>query len=148
MKRFLRMNKEIYSDNMPDTEETIPINDEYDIVTARSAGKTIASSIGFGLVDQTRISTAISELARNILRYAKTGTVHVKQVAADGRNGIEVVAEDQGPGIANLELAMTDGHTTGRGLGAGLPGTKRLMDEFEIDTKVGRGTTVTARKWV
>ncbi len=133
---------------MPDTEETIPIRDEYDIVTARSTGKTIASATGFGLVDQTRISTAISELARNILRYAKTGTVYVRQVTADERNGIEVVAEDQGPGIANLDLAMTDGHTTGGGLGAGLPGTKRLMDEFEIDTKVGRGTTVTARKWV
>ncbi len=74
--------------------------------------------------------------------------MYVKQVAADGRNGIEVVAEDHGPGIANLDLAMTDGHTTGGGLGAGLPGTKRLMDEFEIDTKVGRGTTVTTRKWV
>lgn len=133
---------------MPDTEETIPIRDEYDIVTARSAGKTIALSIGFGLVDQTRISTAISELARNILRYAKTGTVCVRLVTADGKDGIEVVAEDQGPGISNLELAMTDGHSTGKGLGAGLPGTKRLMDEFEIDTKVGRGTTVTTRKWV
>ncbi len=133
---------------MPDTEETIPIKDEYDIVTARSAGKKIASSTGFGLVDQTRISTAISELARNILRYAETGTVYVRQVTAERGGGIEIVAEDRGPGIANLDLAMTDGHTTGGGLGAGLPGTKRLMDEFEIDTEVGRGTTVTTRKWV
>ena len=129
-------------------EETVPINDEYDIVTARSQGKSTASSIGFGLVDQTRISTAISELARNILRYADSGVVYIREVAAEGKTGIEIVAEDHGPGIADLELAMTDGHTTGGGLGAGLPGTKRLMDEFEIDTEVGRGTIVTARKWV
>ncbi|MEA1864327.1 MAG: anti-sigma regulatory factor [Euryarchaeota archaeon] len=133
---------------MSDSEETIPIKDEYDIVVARSAGKTISSKCGFGLVDQTRISTAISELARNILVYAVTGTVYIREVDADGKHGIEVVAEDHGPGIANLDLAMTDGHTTGGGLGAGLPGTKRLMDEFEIVTAVGEGTTVTVRKWV
>ncbi len=148
MRRLLGKNKGRYSDNMPDTEETIPIKDEYDIVAARSAGKALSSQCGFGLVDQTRISTAISELARNILVYAVTGTVHIRGVRADEKHGIEIVAEDHGPGIANLDLAMTDGHTTGRGLGSGLPGTKRLMDEFEIKSEVGRGTTVTTRKWV
>ncbi|HDJ37948.1 MAG TPA: ATP-binding protein [Methanosarcinales archaeon] len=133
---------------MSGIEETVPINDEYDIVTARSLGKSTAASIGFGLVDQTRISTAISELARNILRYADSGVVYIREVASVGAAGVEIVAEDHGPGIADLELAMTNGHTTGGGLGAGLPGTKRLMDEFEIDTEVGRGTIVTARKWV
>jgi len=133
---------------MSGIEETVPINDEYDIVTARSQGKSTAASIGFGLVDQTRISTAISELARNILRYADSGVVYIREVASEGAAGVEIVAEDHGPGIADLELAMTNGHTTGGGLGAGLPGTKRLMDEFEIDTEVGRGTIVTARKWV
>ena len=133
---------------MAGIKKSIPIKDEYDIVTARSAGKSISSEIGFGIVDQTRISTAISELARNILVHANEGIVHLRQVAIDEKIGIEIMAEDAGPGIENIELAMTDGYTTGGGLGAGLPGTKRLMDDFEIDTEVGRGTTVTVRKWM
>ena len=126
---------------MSDSEETIPIKDEYDIVAARSAGKTISSKCGFGLVDQTRISTAISELARNILVYAVTGTVYIREVDATGKHGIEVVAEDHGPGIANLDLAMTDGHTTGGGLGV-------FRTSERISGIPGRAVPVRHRKYI
>ena len=130
-------------------EKRVPIKDEYDIVMARSAGKNVAKEVGFGIVDQTRIATAISELARNIIVHAVEGMVEIRQVYGDGGNvGLEVVAVDHGPGIPDVEQAMRDGFTTGKGLGAGLGGAKRLVDEFEIDSAVGKGTKVSVRKWL
>ena len=130
-------------------EKRVPIKDEYDIVMARSAGKNVAKEIGFGIVDQTRIATAISELARNIIVHAVEGVVEIKQIYRDGGSvGLQVVASDHGPGIPDVEQAMRVGFSTGHGLGAGLGGTKRLVDDFQIDSTVGKGTTVTIRKWL
>lgn len=128
-------------------EKNILIRDEYDIVSARSVAEQMAAEIGMGIVDQSRVATAVSELARNIVVHAGTGVVDFQQVCEEGKNGLEVVAVDSGPGIPDLELAMQDGYTTSGGLGVGLPGTKHLVDEFKIDSKVGMGTTVTIRKW-
>jgi len=128
--------------------EVIPVIEELDIVTARQAGRKISRSLGFSLVDQTRITTAISELARNIVLYAGSGTITIRSICNGNRSGIEIIAEDKGPGIANVEKAMEDGFSTSGGLGAGLPGVRRLMDEFEIDTAVGEGTTIKITKWV
>ncbi|MDD5093388.1 MAG: anti-sigma regulatory factor [Dehalococcoidia bacterium] len=130
-----------------DIEKSVLIKDEYDIVTARSTAKQMAAEIGLGIVDQSRIATAVSELARNIVVYAGKGVVNFQWLSENDRNGLEIVAVDSGPGIADIDWAMTDGYTSGGGLGIGLPGTKRLMDEFEIESKVGRGTTITIRKW-
>jgi serine/threonine-protein kinase RsbT len=130
-------------------EQCIPVKTDLDIVSARVEGRNLAKEMGFGTVDQARIATAISELARNIVLYAPKGRVTVRAIASnDGGQGIEVVCEDDGPGIANVELVMQDGYSTSSGLGMGLPGTKRLMDEFEIETKLGVGTKVTVRKWL
>jgi serine/threonine-protein kinase RsbT len=118
-----------------------------DIVAARRAGRELAEQRGFKPVDCAQIATAISELARNICLYAGTGTVYLVTLDEGGRAGIEIVAEDHGPGIADPDLAMRDGYSTSRGLGLGLPGTRRLMDEFAITTSPGVGTTVRARKW-
>lgn len=128
-------------------EKSISIKDEYDIVSARSVGKQMAAEIGLGIVDQSRIATAVSELARNIVLYAGTGVVTFRRLNDGGRSGLEIVASDSGPGIADIELAMQDGYTSGNGLGVGLPGTKRLMDEFEIKSEVGKGTRVMIKKW-
>ena len=130
-------------------EKRVPVKDEYDIVMARSAGKNVAKDVGFGIVDQTRIATAISELARNIIVHAVEGMIEIRQIYGnEGNAGLEVVATDNGPGIPDIEQAMRDGFSTGRGLGAGLGGAKRLADEFEIDSTVGKGTRVTVRKWL
>jgi serine/threonine-protein kinase RsbT len=134
---------------MPD-EQHIPIVREEDIVLARQEGRALAKALGFGLVDQSRIATAISELARNVIRYAVRGEVTLRPLIASdgsGRRGLEVEVTDRGPGIADPEAAMRDGYTTGSGLGMGLPGAKRLMDEFSLISAPGQGTTVTARKW-
>lgn len=128
-------------------EKDVLIKDEYDIVSARSVGKQIAGEIGLGIVDQSRIATAISELARNIVLYAGGGVITFQRLGDGGRSGLEIRAVDNGPGIADIELAMQDGYTSGGGLGVGLPGTKRLMDEFEIESEVGKGTRITIRKW-
>lgn len=128
-------------------ERHVPIIREEDIVLARQEGRTLAKALGFGLVDQSRIATAISELARNIIRYADHGEVVLRSLDASGRVGLEIVVSDEGPGILDIAVAMRDGYTTGGGLGMGLPGTKRLMDEFTLQSAVGRGTMVTARKW-
>jgi serine/threonine-protein kinase RsbT len=125
----------------------IPIASEADIVLARHQGRNLAAQLGATSSEQTRIATAISELARNIVQYAKPGEIVLSVVEA-GKRGIQVIARDHGPGIADLSLALTDGYSTGGGLGLGLPGSKRLMDEFEIVSVVGQGTTVTVRKWV
>jgi len=130
-------------------EQCIPVKTDLDIVSARMEGRNLASELGFGTIDQARIATAISELARNVILYAPEGKVTVRAIVSDdGRRGIEVACEDNGPGIANVELVMQDGYSTSSGLGMGLPGTKRLMDEFEIETKLGIGTKVTVRKWL
>jgi serine/threonine-protein kinase RsbT len=134
---------------MPD-EQHIPIIREEDIVLARQEGRALAKALGFGLVDQSRIATAISELARNVIRYAVRGEVILRSLIAtdgSGRRGLEVEVADSGPGIVDTEAAMRDGYTTGGGLGMGLPGTKRLMDEFSLITAPGQGTIVTVRKW-
>ena len=127
----------------------VEIHNDLDIVTARVAGREMAQEMGFGVIDQARVATAISELARNVVRYADGGEVVLREVAGkDGRRGIEVVVEDKGPGIEDVKLALRNGYSTGRGFGMGLPGTRRLMDEFEIETVVGEGTKVTVRKWL
>lgn len=125
----------------------VPINSDEDIVTARRTGRVLASEAGFPSSDLTLIATAISELARNIVLYAEYGEVVIRLEEVSGRTGIVVVARDEGPGIPDVEHAMQDGYSTSGGLGLGLPGTKRLMDEFEIESEVGRGTVVTVKKW-
>jgi serine/threonine-protein kinase RsbT len=129
-------------------EQTIRLESEADLVTARMKGRELARQLGFPSIDQTLIATAISELGRNILRYAGRGEVLLRTTGQNGRDGIVVVARDNGPGIADVGLAMQDGYSTSRGLGMGLPGTKRLMDEFEIFSEPDRGTTVTVTKWL
>jgi serine/threonine-protein kinase RsbT len=126
----------------------INIDSEYDIVTARSAAKNEAKRLGFSLVDQTRIATAVSELARNIVVHANGGVLKIEAIEKEARRGLEVCAFDDGPGIENLELALQDGWTSGGGLGVGLNGAKRLMDEFEIQSEVGKGTKVQVVKWM
>ncbi|NUP98638.1 MAG: anti-sigma regulatory factor [Armatimonadetes bacterium] len=126
----------------------VPIQDELDIVRARQEGRQLAKETGFGPVDLARVATAISELARNIYNYARPGSIELSTIQRANRKGIEVIALDQGPGIANIEEAMRDGYTTSGGLGAGLPGTRRLVDEFEIESENGLGTKVTIRKWL
>ena len=123
------------------------IRSDLDIVIARTLARDTAKSLGFGAIDQARIATAVSELARNIFLYAGTGTVTVREVERNGRKGVEVICEDQGPGIANIDLVMQDGYSTSRGMGMGLPGAKRLMDEFDIRSQEGVGTTIICRKW-
>jgi serine/threonine-protein kinase RsbT len=128
----------------------IAIDGEDAIVAARQQARVLAKELGFGMVDQSRIATAVSELARNVARYASggRGEAVIRELrAASGAAGIEVVVRDEGPGIADVEQAMRDGFTSGAGLGLGLPGAQRLVDEFSIDSEVGRGTTVVVRKW-
>ena len=129
------------------TEICVRIDSDRAIVEARQRGRTLANHAGFGPTDQALIATAISELARNALRYARQGDIVVRLVERGNRRGIVIIASDDGPGIANVSQAMVDGFSTSGSLGLGLPGVKRLMDEFEIDSELGRGTTVVARKW-
>jgi serine/threonine-protein kinase RsbT len=135
------------SETVTKTEIT-PIAAEMDIVKARQAVRAATLALGFKLVDQTKIVTAASELARNTLVYGKGGTMTLEFVARDRRMGLRMIFEDRGPGIAYLKLAMTDGYTTGSGLGMGLSGAKRLVSEFDIVSRVGEGTRVTATKWM
>jgi len=127
---------------------TVAIRSAADIVAARQEGRALAAQFGFDGSDLTVIATAISELARNILEYAKTGEIRLSPAQKAGRNGLMIVARDEGPGIPDVPRAMQDGYTTGRGLGLGLPGVRRLMDDFEILSQVGKGTTVSVKKWV
>jgi len=135
---------------MAGAEERLALVDEGGIVAARQRAREMARRLGFGMVDQSRIATAVSELARNVVRYAVDGRgdVTIRDLTTTpGRTGIEIVVQDKGPGIADIEQAMRDGFTSGGGLGMGLPGTKRLMDDMQIASKPGEGTTVTIRKW-
>jgi serine/threonine-protein kinase RsbT len=118
-----------------------------DIVEARGEGRALAARLGFSRTDATLIATAISEIGRNILHHAGRGEVSIAEAADDHLLGIEVVARDRGPGIPDVEQALSEGYASGNGLGLGLPGAKRLMDDFSIETEIGRGTTVTMRKW-
>ena len=126
----------------------VPIASSTDIVSARQRGRELASQIGFTGSDLTVIATAISELARNIIEYAQSGEIVLSLAHRGSRMGIQIVARDEGPGIAEVARAVQPGYTTGNGLGLGLPGVRRLMDDFEIASVVGKGTSVTARKWI
>jgi len=128
-------------------ERRLPIAADVDVVQARQQGRELAADAGFSSGDQTVIAAAISEIARNILMYAKRGEILLSVVQNGDRQGIVVVASDQGPGIADVGRAMQDGYSTSGGLGLGLPGARRLMDEFEVTSAVGRGTTVSMKKW-
>jgi serine/threonine-protein kinase RsbT len=138
---------------VPITETRVPIVAEEDIVVSRQRAREVARQLGFGAVDQSRIATAVSELARNVVRYATDGRGAViirgldPSSAVGEGNGIEIVVSDDGPGIADIDQALRDGFTSGAGMGMGLPGTRRRMDEMTIDSAVGRGTIVTIRKW-
>ena len=125
----------------------IPVNSDTDIVTARQQGRSLARVAGFYGSDLTVISTAISEVARNIVEHASSGEIVLSIVVDGAKEGIRVVAQDHGPGIPDIALAMQDGYSTGKGLGLGLPGSRRLMDEFEISSESGLGTTVIMKKW-
>ena len=126
----------------------VAIRSDADIVSARQQGRSLATAIGFGATDATLIATAISELARNILMYAGQGEVMLHSVEISHRKGIVIVARDSGPGIRSIEDVLRDGYSTSGGLGLGLPGVKRLMDEFAIESELGQGTMVTVRKWL
>lgn len=129
------------------TSETLRISESEDIVLVRQAVRKKAISLGFNLVDQTKIVTATSELARNTLDYGGGGSMILQVVQNGRRAGLRLSFEDQGPGIPDVALALKDGYTTGGGMGLGLSGAKRLSDEFEIDTAPGKGTRVTILRW-
>lgn len=128
-------------------EVCVRIRSSLDIVAARQQGRELASVVGFSNSNLTLIATAISEVARNIVEYAEEGEVIITVINDGSRAGIKIVARDQGPGIADLAVVMRDGYSTGQGLGIGLPGARRLMDEFEIASEVNKGTTVVMKKW-
>ena len=128
---------------------SIALENEHDIAVARGEVRSIAAWIGFRLIDQTRLATVTSELARNVVKYARRGRMIAQPLdAAQGRVGLRLIFEDSGPGIPDINAAMRDGFSTGRGLGKGLPGSKRLVDLFEIESEVGRGTRVTVVRWL
>lgn len=129
------------------TDICVPIRADVDILAARQAGRTVASSLAFSPSDLTVIAAAISEVARNILVYAMQGEVQLAVTEQNGRRGVTVIARDDGPGIADVTLALQDGFSTSGSLGLGLPGARRLMDDFAIQSEMGRGTIVTMRKW-
>jgi serine/threonine-protein kinase RsbT len=131
----------------PAPEIGVTINSDQDIVLARQKGRAKAIELGFSSGDATLIATAISELARNIVAYAGKGRITLKVVNGLNRQGISVVASDEGPGIPDVRQALRDGFSTSGSLGLGLPGVRRLMDEFEITSQPGRGTTVVVKKW-
>jgi serine/threonine-protein kinase RsbT len=131
-----------------ESEAWVPISSAADIVTARQRGRALASELGFGGSDLTLIATAISEVARNIVDHAKLGEIILSPAHHGSKRGISIVAHDDGPGISDVGQAMQYGYSTRKGLGVGLPGAKWLMDEFELNSQVGKGTTVTMKKWL
>jgi serine/threonine-protein kinase RsbT len=134
--------------NLVPHEERLVIADDADVVAARSRARELADTMGFSRTQQTVIASAVCEIASNIVAYATCGEMLLRSTQDDGRFGLEVVATDEGPGIADLEQALADGYSTAGSLGVGLPGARRLMDSLEITSEVGRGTTVTMVKWV
>ena len=131
-----------------DYRSSVDIYTEWDIVAARQLGRNEAKKIGFGIVDQARITTAISELARNIYLYAGKGKIEIERLHENDFYGIMIIASDEGPGIEDMRKVMSDGFTTSGGLGAGMPGVRRLMDEFNVVSEIGVGTTITVIKWL
>ena len=126
----------------------LPVGTDADIVTARQKGRALAAELGFSIIDLAMVATSISELARNIVLYAGQGEIVLSVATNDGgKRGIVVVARDDGPGIHDVQKAMISGYSTSGSLGLGLPGVRRLMDEFQIVSEVGKGTVVTAKKW-
>jgi serine/threonine-protein kinase RsbT len=125
----------------------IVVTSDADIVAARQQGRALAAQLGFAATDLTLIATAISELARNIVLYARRGEIVLRAVEDGYRRGLVVMARDEGPGISDIPQAMQSGYSTSGSLGLGLPGVRRLMDEFDIVSEVGKGTTVTVKKW-
>lgn len=123
------------------------INHDSDIIAVRQHGRAMAAQLKFGRLDQALIATAISELARNIVSYAQRGEIEISEITQARRTGLQIVARDEGPGIADLAAAMTDGFSTGNSLGLGLPGTKRIVDQFDIQSAPGQGVTVRIVKW-
>jgi serine/threonine-protein kinase RsbT len=130
-----------------ENEIRVSITADQDVVAARQQGRAMALELGFSASDSTLLATAISELARNIVSYAGHGEIVLRANQNSGRPAVTVVARDDGPGITSIEQALRDGYSTSGSLGLGLPGVRRLVDEFEIHSEVGRGTTVTVRKW-
>lgn len=130
-------------------DETVPLRTEFDIVTVRQHVRAWATAQGLGLVDQTKLVTAASELARNAVEYGGGGTLRLEALEdeARGRRGVRLTFADEGPGIPDLERALSDGYTTGNGMGLGLGGARRLVNEFQIDSAVGAGTRVTVTRW-
>jgi serine/threonine-protein kinase RsbT len=126
----------------------LAIEDESDIVVVRQNAREVARNLNFGLVDQTRIITAASELARNIFLYASKGKVIIEEVFEGNKHGISLTFKDEGPGIEDVDLALENGYSKSKSLGLGLPGSKRLMDDFYITSTVGKGTTVIIKKWL
>ncbi|QKY71213.1 anti-sigma regulatory factor [Lentibacillus sp. CBA3610] len=131
-----------------DLQSCVKIEKEWDIVKARQLGRDISREIGFGTVDQARIATAISELARNVYLYADSGEICFEQTDSLEKKGLTIISTDTGPGIQNISQIMDDGYSTSGGLGAGLPGVKRLVDQFDIQSEEGKGTEVIALKWL
>jgi serine/threonine-protein kinase RsbT len=129
-------------------DETLQLRASDDVVSVRQAARAWAVAIGFSLVDQTKIVTATSELARNTVEHGRGGTVRMRWLVNGQRNGLRLDFEDTGPGIPNMELALRDGYTTGTGLGLGLSGSRRLMSEFELESQVGKGTRVSVTRWI
>ena len=128
-------------------DKAVPIRSDVDIVTSRQIGRDLARQLGFSPTDLTLIATAISELARNLVVYARGGMIHLEIIRDGDRMGIQITATDTGPGIPDLNLAMRGGYSTSGSLGLGLPGVRRLMDEMDIQSEMGKGTTVKAKKW-
>jgi len=146
-----RIRDELFERREPASDDCVarvPVSRDADVVVVRQKGREIAAEAGFSAVDQTVIATAISEITRNVVKFAERGEVVISLVAAEGRRGIRVVARDVGPGIEDPALAMTDGYSTYHGLGLGLPGARRLMDRLELESVPGEGTTVTMEKWL
>ena len=131
-----------------ETQSYVNISKELDIVLARKVSRDVAKQIGFGTVNQARITTAISELARNIYLYAEKGQISFEIRDTLVQKGMVITATDSGPGISNIKLVLEDGYTTSGGLGAGLPGIRRLMDDFDIQSETGKGTTIKVAKWL
>lgn len=128
-------------------EVMVAIASDVDIVSAREQSRALAERIGFSPVERTVIATAVSEIARNIVEHAKRGSMILTFCQHGSRQGIQITAQDEGPGIRDVTKAMQDEYSTGKGLGLGLPGSKRLMDDFEVQSTEGKGTVVTMRKW-
>ena len=131
----------------PENRKCVPVASDDDLVAARREGRILAEQLGYSTSEATLVATAIAELARNIVSYARRGEIQVSLVHNGTKRGISIVARDEGPGILDINLAMREGYSTSGGLGIGLPGVRRIMDEFDIASDVGRGTTITITKW-